>query len=75
MEKEGIRVEVDDRNERVGYKIREGEVQKVPYLLVLGDQEVESGMVSVRKRGVGDQGALTLQEFMTNVKEEIDQKA
>jgi threonyl-tRNA synthetase len=75
LEKEGIRVEVDDRNERVGYKIREGEVQKVPYLLVLGDQEVESGMVSVRKRGVGDQGALTLQEFMTNVKEEIDQKA
>jgi CO dehydrogenase nickel-insertion accessory protein CooC1 len=75
LEKEGIRVEVDDRNERVGYKIREGEVQKVPYLLILGDQEVESQTVSVRKRSVGDQGALTLQDFMINVKEEIDQKS
>ena len=75
LEQEGIRVEVDDRNERVGYKIREGEVEKVPYILVLGDQEVDSGMVSVRKRGAGDQGALNFQEFVAQVKEEIDQKA
>ena len=75
LEREGIRIEVDDRNERVGYKIREGEVQKVPFLLVLGDQEVESQTVSVRKRSVGDQGAFTLQEFIDNVKEEISQKA
>jgi threonyl-tRNA synthetase len=47
----------------------------VPYLLILGDQEVESQTVSVRKRSVGDQGALTLQDFMINVKEEIDQKS
>jgi len=51
LELEGIRVEVDDRNERVGYKIREGELEKVPYLLVLGDQEVESQLIRVRKRG------------------------
>lgn len=75
LEQEGIRVEVDDRNERVGYKIREGEVEKVPYLLVIGDKEVSSAMVSVRKRGVGDQGVCPLQEFMDSVKEEIEQKA
>lgn len=75
LEQEGIRVTIDDRNERVGYKIREGEVEKVPYLLVIGDKEVDSEMVSVRKRGAGDQGSLPLQEFMANIKEEIDQKA
>lgn len=75
LEQEGIRVEVDDRNERVGYKIREGEVEKVPYLLVLGDQEVDSQMVSVRKRGTGDQGSLPLQKFVTQIKEEINQKS
>lgn len=75
LEQEGIRVEVDDRNERVGYKIREGEVEKVPYLLVLGDQEVDSQMVSVRKRGAGDQGSLSLQKFVTQIKEEINQKS
>ena len=64
LEQEGIRVEVDDRNERVGYKIREGEVEKVPYILVLGDQEVDSGMVSVRKRVAVDQGALNFKEFL-----------
>jgi threonyl-tRNA synthetase len=74
LELEGIRVEIDDRNERVGYKIREGELEKVPYLLVLGDQEVESGMVRVRKRGAGDQGSASLAEFVANLKEEIEQK-
>jgi threonyl-tRNA synthetase len=74
LEQESIRVEVDDRNERVGYKIREGEVEKVPYLLVLGDQEVESGLIRVRKRGAGDQGPARLPEFVANLKEEIEQK-
>ena len=74
LELEGIRVEVDERNERVGYKIREGELEKVPYLLVLGDQEVESEMIRVRKRGAGDQGTASLPEFVANLKEEIEQK-
>ena len=56
------------------YKIREGELEKVPYLLVLGDQEVESEMIRVRKRGAGDQGTASLPEFVANLKEEIEQK-
>ncbi len=75
LEQEGVRVEVDDRNERVGYKIREGEVEKVPYLLVLGDQEVESQMVSVRKRSEGDLGSFPLQDFIEKLNKEIEQKS
>ena len=75
LEEKGIRTEVDDRNERVGYKIREGEIEKVPYLLVVGDNEVESQTVRVRKRGDGDQGSFPLQEFMGELKDTIEQKA
>jgi threonyl-tRNA synthetase len=56
----GIRVEVDDRNEKVGYKVREAQVQKVPYMLVVGDKEAEAGNVSVRHRHAGDLGKMTL---------------
>lgn len=70
----GIRVEVDEENERVGYKIRKGEMEKVPYLLVVGDQEVSSNTVSVRKRGVGDQGSMNLDEFIMSLRQEIEQK-
>ena len=58
FEEKGFRVEVDDRNERVGYKIRDGELEKIPYLLVVGDKETEARAVSVRKRGQGDLGQL-----------------
>ncbi|AFV11218.1 threonyl-tRNA synthetase ThrS [Thermacetogenium phaeum DSM 12270] len=75
LEREGIRVEQDDRNERVGYKIREGELEKVPYLLVVGDQEVESRTVRVRRRGYGDQGAARLEDFASMIKDEIARKA
>ncbi|MDH7578399.1 MAG: threonine--tRNA ligase [Bacillota bacterium] len=74
LEERGIRVEVDDRNERVGYKIREGELEKVPYLLVVGDQEVETRAVRVRARGRGDQGPADLEQFYRQLKEEIKQK-
>ncbi|NPV29641.1 MAG: threonine--tRNA ligase [Firmicutes bacterium] len=74
LETRGIRVEVDDRNERVGYKIREGELEKVPYLLVVGDQEVEAGVVRVRARGLGDQGPAVLEQFFRQLREEIEQK-
>ena len=60
----GFRVEVDERNEKVGLKIREAEKGKIPYMLVVGKRESESQQVSVRKRGEGDLGAMNLQEVM-----------
>ncbi|MGB9791570.1 MAG: threonine--tRNA ligase [Thermacetogeniaceae bacterium] len=70
----GFRVEVDEENERVGYKIRKGEMEKVPYMLVVGDHEVNNNTVSVRKRGVGDQGSMSLDEFILTLRQEIEQK-
>lgn len=71
----GIRVELDDRNEKVGKKIREAQLEKVPYSLIVGDNEVESGTVSVRKRFVGDQGSQTLDNFVESILEEIRTRA
>ena len=56
---QGIRVNVDDRSEKLGYKIREAQVQKIPYMIVVGDKEVDSGEISVRHRHAGDLGATT----------------
>ena len=70
--KEEIRVEVDDRNEKIGYKIREAQLEKVPYMLVLGDKEKEAGTVGVRSRKDGDIGAMPIDEFIAKVVEEID---
>jgi len=74
MERNGIRAEVDGRNEKIGYKIREAQLEKVPYMLVIGDREVENKTVAVRKRGEGDQGSTSLDEFMETVKEDIRAK-
>lgn len=74
MVERGIRAEVDSRNEKIGYKIREGQVEKIPYMLIIGDREVENGTVAVRKRGEGDKGAIAVEEFITLVKEEIREK-
>ncbi|MBE0467630.1 MAG: threonine--tRNA ligase, partial [Candidatus Desulforudis sp.] len=71
----GIRVEFDGRNEKVGYKIREAQVQKIPYMLVVGDRELESGTVAVRHRAEGDLGAMTLDAFSERVLVEIHTKA
>ena len=71
----GIRVETDYRSEKIGYKIREAQLQKIPYMLVLGDKEAEAGLVAVRTRAGGDEGTLTLDEFVTKVKTEIAVKA
>ncbi|HBS58119.1 MAG TPA: threonine--tRNA ligase, partial [Firmicutes bacterium] len=71
LKKLDIRVEVDDRNEKIGYKIREGQVQKVPYMLVVGDKEVETGTVSLRKRGEGDKGSTDFNAFTDGLREEI----
>ncbi len=66
----GIRVELDDRNEKIGYKIREWETRKVPYMLVVGDKEQSAGAVAVRRHRVGDLGAMPLAEFLARVTKE-----
>ena len=71
----GVRVELDDRSEKIGYKIREAQVQKVPYMLVLGDKEIEANAVGVRNRKDGDLGQMSLDEFLKKIKEEIDNKS
>ena len=71
----GFRVEVDDRNEKIGYKIREAQVQKIPYMLVIGDKEMEEGTVGVRNRKDGDLGAMKLEDFIAKAKGEVDTKA
>jgi threonyl-tRNA synthetase len=72
---DGLRVEVDTRTESVGKKIREGELRKAPYMLVVGDNEAEARLVSVRRHREGDLGAMTVDEFASRAREEIDQKA
>ncbi len=71
----GMRVEVDDRSEKIGYKIREAQLQKIPYMLVIGDKDIENGTVSVRHRKDGDLGSMSLEEFTAMMREEIDTKA
>lgn len=70
----GIRCEVDNRNEKIGYKIREAAKEKVPYMLVIGDKEAEKGEVAVRSRKLGDIGAMPLDAFIQKITEEIDKK-
>ena len=74
LRENGIRVEVDLRNEKIGYKIREAQMQKVPYMLVLGDKEMKDGLVAVRDRKEGDLGAMKLDDFIVKVKQENDNK-
>ena len=74
MLKKGIRVEVDSRNEKTGYKIREAQVNKIPYMLVVGDKEVEENSVSVRSRKEGDIGVLDKEDFVRKILEEINNK-
>ena len=71
----GLRVEADYRPEKIGYKIREAQLQKVPYMLIVGEKEEAAGTVSVRKRGKGDIGAVAVEELLKTLKEEIDTKA
>jgi threonyl-tRNA synthetase len=70
----GIRVTVDDRKEKVNLKIREAQLQKIPYMLVVGDREVESGAVSVRNRKHGDQGVKSVHEFLGQLEQLIADK-
>jgi len=68
---QGIRVEIDKRSEKIGYKIREGQLQKIPYLLVVGEKEMEAGSVAVRHRKQGDLGSQTAAAFIAMIQEEI----
>lgn len=67
----GFRVQLDDRNEKIGYKIREAQLEKVPYMLIIGEKEKENNAVGVRARSLGDIGAVDLNEFINKIKEEV----
>lgn len=71
----GFRAEVDDRNEKIGKKIREGQIEKVPYMLVVGDKEAEAGQVAVRHRAEGDLGVMSADKFSALLREVVDTKA
>lgn len=75
LEAQGMRVEVDSRSEKIGYKIREAQLEKVPYMFIIGDKDVEARTVSVRHRKEGDLGAMKLDDFIKMAVEEIDTKA
>ena len=70
----GIRVNIDSRDEKIGYKIREAQLKKVPYMLILGENESSNGNISVRSRDKGDLGASTLDDFIVSIKNEIETK-
>ncbi len=74
LENMGMRVTVDDRSEKTGYKIRESRLQKLPYWVIVGDKEVEEGSVSVSKRGVGDIGSMSFDDFADMLKKEVEEK-
>ncbi len=75
LDAEGFRVEIDDRNEKTGRKIRDAQVEKVPYMLVVGDRDIENNTVSPRHRADGDLGAMSFEEFHNILKEVVDTKA
>ena len=74
LEEKGIRVELDARQEKIGYKIREAQLQKVPYMLILGEKEVEVNAVGVRKRKEGDIGQMSIEDFVSMISKEIEEK-
>ncbi len=74
MKTQGIRAELDLRNEKIGYKIREAQMEKVPYMLVLGEKEAQDGLAAVRRRDKGDMGAMPADEFISLIKKEIAEK-
>ena len=74
LEAVGIRAEIDERAEKIGYKIREAQMQKIPYMLVVGAKEEESSLVSVRSRFAGDEGQKSIADFISAIREEIDTK-
>ncbi len=74
LEDKGMRVEIDDRSEKIGYKIREAQLEKVPYMIVAGDKDIENNTISVRHRSEGDLGSMTLAAFVEKAVADIDSK-
>ena len=74
LKEKGVRVELDRRNEKIGYKIRDWETQKAPYMLIVGEKEETANTVSVREHKVGDKGSQSLEEFTENILTEINNK-
>jgi threonyl-tRNA synthetase len=74
LRRKGIKVELDDRSEKIGYKIRESQLQQIPYMLVIGEKEENEGKVSVRSREKGDTGAIKVEEFIDMITKEIEEK-
>ena len=75
LEAKGIRCEIDDRSEKIGFKIRSAQLEKVPYMLLAGDKDIENNTISVRSRKNGDEGAAALDEFLARILDEIETKA
>lgn len=75
LEAKGIRCEIDDRSEKIGFKIRSAQLEKVPYMLLAGDKDIENGTISVRSRKNGDEGATTMDAFLARILEEVETKA
>lgn len=75
LEEAGIRCELDDRSEKIGFKIRSAQLEKIPYMLVVGDKDIEAGTVAVRSRKNGDEGASTIDEFIERIQKEVAEKA
>jgi threonyl-tRNA synthetase len=70
----GVRAKVDDRQEKIGYKIREARMERIPYMLVAGDREVENGTFAVRKRGVGEIGSMGDDELLSLLQKDVEEK-
>lgn len=75
LEAKGIRCEIDDRSEKIGFKIRSAQLEKVPYMILAGDKDIEANTISVRSRKNGDEGAATLDEFLARIIEEVETKS
>ena len=71
LRKFDVRAIVDDRNEKIGRKIRDNEMKRIPYMLIVGEKEAENGEVAVRKQGEGDKGTMKIEEFGKNLAEEV----
>ena len=74
LKEAGIRAEIDERSEKIGFKIREARLERIPYMLVVGAKEAESGTVSVRSRFEGDEGARSVEDFIADVTKEIKER-
>lgn len=72
LEKNDIRVSIDDRSEKTGKKIRDAELKKIPYMLIVGEKEVNEKLVSVRKHGMKDLGAMSVDDFVLHLKNEME---